>query len=206
MVRNSQTQTQKLFLTYQHLERVPEYTLADLNSYLTSLPNVKSVTVGQENYPSEPGFHVHCLIVFSLRVTFETSRLTYHAIVPFSQQFRGRGKAELLRVHEYCIKDGVFLDSFEVEEDKGEGWRNIAASNTKEEALEIFNTSYPRDAILQRRNFDYWCSQKFAVLEAPYVAGAEVFNVPDVVSRWCEDQLPGKHFFFFFITYRLLPP
>lgn len=196
----------KAFLTYQHCEVIVNFDKLNLRAFLFLLPNIETVTVGQEIYPTEPGFHCHVLLTFKEKTKFNFVRFDYLGITPYNENFRSSSKAEILRVYEYCIKDGCFTSTYTPPEPGNiSNWASIAAAETREEALSLLLKHYPRDAVLQRRNFDYWAERNYEVLREPYVGGDFEFDVPPVVQEWVESEFSGK-FFFIFVTYRPYPP
>lgn len=198
-------QARKAFLTYQHCETITAFTKEHLNNCLLNLPGIESVTVGQENYPTEEGFHCHVLLVFREKQKFLFEKFNYFGVVPFNENFRSQARAEVERVYKYCIKDANFISNYSPRLAPENHWQSIADAESKEAALALLQQFYPRDAILQRRNFDYWAERAYPVVEQPYVGGTFDFNVPPVVQTWVESELPGT-VFFLFVTNPPYPP
>lgn len=195
MTAQARVQARKAFLTYQHTEKIPNFNLQEFYHFLLEIPNVTTVTVGQEKYPNEEGYHCHCQLLFCKKVTYKLHKFTYEGIVPYNEQYRSNAKGEVVRVHKYCIKDGLFFTNYTEDSIAGKdsGWTEIMQSNTREEALEIFNRTSPRDAILSRRQFDYWADCNFKILAEPYVPRPYMYTVPDTLSHWVATELyPGK--------------
>lgn len=185
----------KAFLTYQHCEDIEDFSKEALFDFLFALPNVKDCTVGQENYPTEEGFHCHCLLLFNKKTKLPFSAFDYHGKSPFNQNFRSNSRAEVQRVREYCKKEGNFCESgFEDSTTPTEShWASIATATTRDAALTLLTEHYPRDAVLQRRNFDYWAEVHFKPPEVPFVSPPTYqFDPPPELSDWADTQLNGN--------------
>lgn len=180
----------KVFLTYQHVETIQDFSKHSLFTFLQSLPNVKDVTVGQEKYPTEEGFHCHCLCTFTKKTKLPFTAFDYHGKSPFNQNFRGNSRGEVQRVRQYCKKEGDYLETdWENGDSSTSKWAEIVAAPTRDSALSLLVEHYPRDAVLQRRNFDYWADARFRVVEVPYVSPPTYeFNIPPSLSTWYDDQ------------------
>lgn len=187
----------KAFLTYQHIETEALFTKENLLAYyVETLPPLKSFTIGRELYPNEPGYHMHVLLVFQCGQRFSFDKFRFLGINPFNQRFHSHSKQSLIKTHAYCSKEEDFISDFDESEytssSKESHWRQILNANSREEAYAILQTEYPRDAVLQKRQFDYWADGHFTVPEVPYPQGTNPFKIPDLVSKWREDNFPGK--------------
>ena len=181
----------KVFLTYQHCEKIENFSKDSLFTFLQSLSNAKDVTVGQENYPTEEGFHCHCLVTFNKKTRLPFTSFIYHGITPFNQNFRGNSRGEVQRVRTYCKKEGNFMETdWEDCDSSTSKWGEILAAPTRESAVALLVEHYPRDAVLQRRNFDYWADARFRAVEVPYVSPPTYqFDIPPELSDWYNEQL-----------------
>lgn len=199
MVRESRFEATKVFLTYQHIEREPSLNNESLKSHFNLvLPPLLSYTIGTESYPSEPGEHIHVLLRFTKKERFLSSLFTFLSIVPYSEKFRGHSKKDVLAVHVYCKKEGAFITNVEdtdFETKSNQRWSEILQAPTRDEATSIFQSAYPRDAILSRRQFDYWADLVFKVIPPAFIPREGFINIPDVLSSWYETNVLGKFFY-----------
>lgn len=193
----SRIQGKKCFLTYQHTEKDSSFTLANLLQFFQlRFPDLHSYSLGLEQYPNEEGTHIHCLLVFAKKETVYLNTLTYCQTVPFNKAFTGHKKKDVLAVHRYCVKNGEYLSNLDEDAytSKESKWSDILSASTKEEAVAQLCLHYPRDAILSRRNFDYWAEQHFKVIPPPFDPGEKEFTCPEVLQEWKIANIDGKFF------------
>lgn len=165
-----QFNAKNIFLTYPQCQ-VPKETLLE---HLTCLLPGAQVVVAQELH--EDGTpHLHALV--KCTTAFRTRNKRYF---DFSDHHPNiQGARNVGDVHNYVTKSGNYVTSPTYSSDIKQSWQDVLQQPSKESALNMIRTNYPRDYILNKERIEYFVNTHYTQTLPEYIPdNTQIFQVP----------------------------
>lgn len=129
--------------------------------------------------------HWHALVLFASKRRLGARAFDYRECHPNVQPV-GRKKSDWDRVATYVAKDGNYRDAGTPRHAGKSVWSQVAAADSREDALELIRREAPRDYVVNRRNVDYGLDALFPMRPSMLFnpRPLESFCVPGDLSEW----------------------
>jgi len=207
------------FGTYQHVELAfpalnAQEILDKFVDFFTATlqPSPLWVTACIEQYPTEEGYHVHCLLEYDTSTSVSREAIKLEGIFPFLKNC-SHGRANIKRVRDYCLKsEPNFTNYVDASVTNDSEWGSILECATRLEAEKAIQSSFPKYYICNYSNIRNFLDGYFRGSNAAYVPDPSNSEsmVPygeggEAINLWIAEEFP-KVIIFIFFTRPLDPP
>jgi hypothetical protein len=177
-----QFNSKSAFLTYPQCTITKEAMLY----YLMEQFNPSFCRVGSELH-EDGSPHLHVLMQADEPLRSKSSKFfDIHGFHPNIQSTRC-----FKRVLDYVGKTGNFIDFGELpSRGSKRSWADVVSGSSKEEALAMVMTDFPRDYVLNLERVEYFLNKHYATAHEPYQHDQTlVFNTPQTLINWADQRL-----------------
>nr|WAE42581.1 MAG: replication associated protein [Cressdnaviricota sp.] len=166
-----------VFLTYSQV--APTWTTQGVLDFVVSKCATGTYICAAKEAHANGGSHFHVFIRGLSAIRSKNPRFFdkdgYHPNV--------QGAREWKNVLEYVKKDGQWLESGQLPQEKKDSWKALESAATKEEFFNMAKTLAPRDYILQHERLEYFANKKFKI-DNKYVGRYTSFTIDTTLSDW----------------------
>lgn len=146
----SKLQARKFLLTYPKCDETKE----SLKDFLNGIKKTKFVRVCKELH-QDGDAHLHAVVAFESLLQTNERGFDFNGNHP-NIKIIGKKKDDWIRVLDYVAKDGDYIDEGHDTFSRQFEFHDIIECASREEAWEMLKSNRPRDAVLNKRNFDYY--------------------------------------------------
>lgn len=180
--------TSYAYLTYS---QSPDAFESNIEDALRKL-GARDLVIGHERH-EDGGHHYH--VMAGWPAGYETRDPSTFDVDGYHPNYRGiRGRANIARVYNYCIKDGAVTGGFDVDTaakpTRNEIWSRYIAANNESEFWELIRAGAAPEYVLQYDRLSSFARAHFDQSKE-YVPNHTSFVVPEALQQWVNTVCTG---------------